>query len=61
MDNSKTEPTIFFMEKISVSVRLLSGHFYEDYLGSLKGDTVNKRKSLANGSSNGCHYGYRDF
>ena len=28
MDKSRVEPTIFFIEKISFSIKLFSGHFY---------------------------------
>ena len=28
MDKSRVEPTIFFIEKISFSLKLFSGHFY---------------------------------
>ena len=27
-DNSRVEPSIFFMEKVSFSLKLFSGHFY---------------------------------
>ena len=27
-DNSRVKPTIFFIDKISVSLKLFSGHFY---------------------------------
>ena len=28
MDKSRVEPTVFFIEKISFSLKLFSGHFY---------------------------------
>ena len=31
-DNSRVEPTIFLMEKLSFSVKLFSGHFYGQFL-----------------------------
>ena len=30
-DNSRVEPTIFLMEKLSFSLKLFSGHFYGQY------------------------------
>ena len=30
-DNSNVEPSIFFMEKISYSLKLFSGHFYGQF------------------------------
>ena len=31
MDKSRVEPTIFFIEKISFSLKLFSGHFYGQF------------------------------
>ena len=31
MDKARVEPTIFFIEKISFSLKLFSGHFYGQF------------------------------
>ena len=37
-DNSRVEPTIFLMEKLSFSLKLFSGHFYgQSYIKNVRG------------------------
>ena len=37
-DNSSVEPTIFFMEKISFSLKLFSGHIYgQSFIKTVRG------------------------
>ena len=38
MDKSRVEPTIFFIEKISFSLKLFSGHFYgQSFIKTVRG------------------------
>ena len=38
MDQSRVEPTIFFIEKISFSLKLFSGHFYgQSFIKTVRG------------------------
>ena len=38
MDKSSVEPTIFFIEKISFSLKLFSGHFYgQSFIETVRG------------------------
>ena len=38
MDKSRVEPTIFFIEKISFSLKLFSGHFYgQSFMKTVRG------------------------
>ena len=38
MDKSRVEPTIFFIEKISFSLKLFSGHFYgQSFIKTVQG------------------------
>ena len=38
MDKSRVEPTIFFIEKISFSLKLYSGHFYgQSFIKTVRG------------------------
>ena len=38
MDKSSVEPTIFFIEKISFSLKLFSGHFYgQSFIKTVRG------------------------
>ena len=38
MDKSRLEPTIFFIEKISFSLKLFSGHFYgQSFIKTVRG------------------------
>ena len=38
MDKSRVEPTIFFIEKISFSLKLVSGHFYgQSFIKTVRG------------------------
>ena len=38
MDKSRVEPTIFFIEKISYSLKLFSGHFYgQSFIKTVRG------------------------
>ena len=45
MDKSRVEPTIFFIEKISFSLKLFSGHFYgQSFIKTVRGPfTICKR------------------
>ena len=37
-DNSRVEPTIFLMEKLSISMKLYSGHFYgQSFIKTVRG------------------------
>ena len=37
-DNSRVEPTIFLMEKLSFSLKLFSGHFYgQSFIKTVQG------------------------
>ena len=41
MDKSRVEPTIFFIEKISFSLKLFSGHFYgQSFIKTVRGPLV---------------------
>ena len=41
MDKSRVEPTIFFIEKISFSMKLFSGHFYgQSFIKTVRGPSV---------------------
>ena len=41
MDKSRVEPTIFFIEKISFSLKLFSGHFYgQIFIKTVRGPLV---------------------
>ena len=38
MDKSRVEPSIFFIEKISFSLKLFSGHFYgQSFIKTVRG------------------------
>ena len=38
MDKSRVEPTLFFIEKISFSLKLFSGHFYgQSFIKTVRG------------------------
>ena len=38
MDKSRVEPTIFFIEKISFSLKIFSGHFYgQSFIKTVRG------------------------
>ena len=38
VDKSRVEPTIFFIEKISFSLKLFSGHFYgQSFIKTVRG------------------------
>ena len=38
VDKSRVEPTIFFIEKISISLKLFSGHFYgQSFIKTVRG------------------------
>ena len=38
MDKSRVDPTIFFIEKISFSLKLFSGHFYgQSFIKTVRG------------------------
>ena len=40
-DNSRVEPTIFLMEKLSVSLKLFSGHFSgQSFIKTVRGPLV---------------------
>ena len=42
MDKSSVEPTIFFIEKISFSLKLFSGHFYgQSFIKTVRGPLPN--------------------
>ena len=49
MDKSRVEPTIIFIEKISFSLKLFSGHFYgQSFIKTVRGpfnvdSTLNQR------------------
>ena len=41
MDKSRVEPTIFFIEKISFSLKLFSGHFYgQSFIKTVRGPLI---------------------
>ena len=41
VDKSRVEPTIFFIEKISFSLKLFSGHFYgQSFIKTVRGPLV---------------------
>ena len=41
MDKSRVEPTIFFIEKISFSLKLFSGHFYgQSFIKTVRGPSI---------------------
>ena len=43
MDKSRVEPTIFFIEKISFSLKLFSGHFYgQSFIKTVRGPLFKK-------------------
>ena len=43
MDKSRVEPTIFFIEKISFSLKLFSGHFYgQSFIKTVRGPFKNE-------------------
>ena len=47
MDKSRVEPTIFYIEKISFSLKLFSGHFYgQSFIKTVRGPL--KKKSAEN-------------
>ena len=42
MDKSRVEPTFFFIEKISFSLKLFSGHFYgQSFIKTVRGPSAN--------------------
>ena len=42
MDKSRVEPTIFFIEKISFSLKLFSGHFNgQSFIKTVRGPSIN--------------------
>ena len=44
MDKSSVEPTIFFIEKISFSLKLFSGHFYgQSFIKTVRGPLTKLR------------------
>ena len=44
MDKSRVEPTIFFIEKISFSLKLFSGHFYgQSFIKTVRGPLINSK------------------
>ena len=45
VDKSRVEPTLFFIEKISFSLKLFSGHFYgQSFIKTVRGPL--KKKSM---------------
>ena len=41
VDKSRVEPTIFFLEKISFSLKLFSGHFYgQSFIKTVRGPSL---------------------
>ena len=41
MDNSRVKATIFFIEKISFSLKLFSGHFYgQSFIKTVRGPLI---------------------
>ena len=41
MDKSRVEPTLFFIEKISFSLKLFSGHFYgQSFIKTVRGPLI---------------------
>ena len=43
MDKSRVESTIFFIEKISFSLKLFSGHFYgQSFIKTVRGPCFNR-------------------
>ena len=49
MDKSRVEPTIFFIEKISFSLKLFSGHFYgQSFIKTVRGPLWLEQRNLAN-------------
>ena len=41
VDKSRVEPTIFFIEKISFSLKLFSGHFYgQSFIKTVRGPCI---------------------
>ena len=45
MDKSRVEPTIFFIEKISFSLKLFSGHFYgQSFIKTVRGPLLSAEK-----------------
>ena len=43
-DNSSVEPTIFFIEKISFSLKLFSGHFYgQSFIKTVRGPLLSNK------------------
>ena len=48
MDKSRVEPTIFFVEKISFSLKLFSGHFYgQSFIKTVRSPVCSVEISLA--------------
>ena len=46
MDKSRVKPTIFFIEKISLSLKLFSGHFYgQSFIKTVRGPLCNLNKT----------------
>ena len=44
MDKSRVEPSIFFIEKLSFSLKLFSGHFYgQSFIKTVRGPLVTLR------------------
>ena len=47
VDKSRVEPTIFFIEKISFTLKLFSGHFYgQSFIKTVRGPWLSYDKSL---------------
>ena len=47
MDKSRIEPTIFFIEKISFSLKLFSGHFYgQSFIKTVRGPYMGVLRGL---------------
>ena len=45
VDKSRVEPTIFFIEKISFSLKLFSGHFYgQSFIKTVRGPCLIERQ-----------------
>ena len=48
VDKSRVEPTIFFIEKISFSLKLFSGHFCgQSFIKTVRGPWASPRENLS--------------
>ena len=55
MDKSRAEPTIFFIEKISFSLKLFSGHFCgQSFIKTVRGPCMVKLKLFDLATDRGC-------